>query len=311
MKPGSVLSAAAASGPLLSIVVCTWNRGPLLRRTLESILSTNNSGWAYCELVVVNNNSTDDTASILEEFKNDPRVRAFLAPEPGLSHARNLGVAKAHAPWILFLDDDVEVEPDFFVRYATNLTAHSDYGFFGGPIIPHFSGPEKRWTRSVLASHWWIYSCLDFGPPSRTFSPAQSPFGANFCVRRDLLTRFPFSPDRGYRHGQLIPGEETALVSLLHAESVKGMWLADCPVRHCLPDERNSLRYLIRRAFGQGVANGRNAKLQGTSTRWALRGLLESALLAVTSAVIGQPQAVSHLLDAAMHWGTLYPDGQH
>jgi hypothetical protein len=310
MKPGSVLSAAAASGPLLSIVVCTWNRGPLLRRTLESILSTNNAGWTCCELLVVNNNSTDDTASILEEFKIDPRVRVFFAPEPGLSHARNLGVAKAQAPWILFLDDDVEVDSDFFIQYATNITVHADHGFFGGPIIPHFSGPHKRWTRSVLASHGWIYSCIDLGPVSNTFTTVQSPFGANFCVRKDLLTRFPFSPDRGYRHGQLIPGEETALVSLLHAVSVKGMWLADCPVRHCLPEERNSLRYLVRRALGQGIANGLNARMQGASTRWALRGLLQSVLLAAVSALMGKPDAVSHLLEAAVLLGTLYPDIQ-
>jgi hypothetical protein len=258
----------------------------------------------------VNNNSTDDTASILEEFRDDTRLSAYLAPEPGLSHARNLGVAKARAPWILFLDDDVEVDPEFFVRYTTNLTVHGDHGFFGGPIIPHFSGPEKRWTQSVLASHWWIYSCIDLGPLSRAFTPAQSPFGANFCVRKDLLTQFPFSPDRGYRHGQLIPGEETALVSQLHAENVKGMWLADCPVRHCLPEERNTLRYLVRRAFGQGVANGLNAGIQGLSTRWALRGLPKSLLLAATSALMGRPDAVSHLLEAAVLWGTLFPDSR-
>lgn len=298
------LLAAHGTSPALSVVICTWNRAERLRATLRSIFSTDSSALARCEIIVIDNGSTDTTSEVARAFGEGGLVYEIEA-EPGLSNARNCGVRRASAPWLLFLDDDVEVGWDFFSRYLAHTTSTADAAFFGGPVVPAFDGPERSWTRFVLESHSWVYSCLDLGGAKRPFGDNQLPFGANFCVRRDLLSTRTFSPKLGYKRGVLTPGEETALLTELRADGAVGWWLSDCPVRHCLPEERNRLSYLVRRAFGQGRLIGMAQRSSGASVRWAVKAAIPELLRFLWKLPWRPAAAVSSLLQLAMLTGVL------
>lgn len=288
----------------LSVVICTWNRGDRLDKTLRSLLASEPPSLAEVELLVVDNASTDNTKIVVERFAT-AGVRYAFEGSAGLSHARNLGVRLSRSQWILFLDDDVEIESDFFSRYLEEIRRNTDYGFFGGPITPHFEGPRRSWTPYVMESHGWVYSCLELGAPSREFGPHQVPFGANLCVRRQLLLQVPFSPDFGYRHGALIPGEETAVINQLRETGVRGKWLYDCAVRHCLPESRNKLMYLLRRAYGQGCSSGSLLLGAGASRRWVYKALATQLLAMPKALFFEPPSAMSALIEMAFLLGIL------
>jgi glycosyltransferase involved in cell wall biosynthesis len=92
----------------LSVVICTYNRSSLLVRALESLEFQEPADLAY-EVLVVDNNSSDDTRNVAQHFveKRPPRFRYIFEPKQGLSYARNAGIANARAEDIAFTDDDV------------------------------------------------------------------------------------------------------------------------------------------------------------------------------------------------------------
>ena len=89
----------------ISVVVCTYNRAQLLSACLESICS---NLLPDCQLLVIDNGSTDNTKQVVEGFRWPTYV-----PEsrPGHSSARNAGVAASTGDLIVFTDDDVVVDP--------------------------------------------------------------------------------------------------------------------------------------------------------------------------------------------------------
>jgi glycosyltransferase involved in cell wall biosynthesis len=235
-------------------------------------------------------------------------IRLLREPVPGLSVARNTGVSAINGNWTLFLDDDVLLPPSFLIRYANAMRTLKDFGFLAGAVIPAFDTPLRPWVAEVLRSHPWCFSALDLGGGTRALADDQFPFGANMAIRSDLARRFPFEPSLGFKHGSLVPGEETALFKAIVSSGEKGAWVADVPVRHRLPAVRATLPYLLRRAYGQGRAEGAVARATGVSSRWVLReaatstGMIVGALAmspkSVGARVVTWMRGVGHLVGA-------------
>lgn len=104
----------AAAPPLISVILNTYNRAPLLPRAVESVLAQTHYDF---ELVVADDGSTDCTPALVAEF-SDRRVRYVRQDNTGLSAARNLGVASSSGRYVTFLDDDDEVLPGWLEAFA-------------------------------------------------------------------------------------------------------------------------------------------------------------------------------------------------
>jgi GT2 family glycosyltransferase len=108
--------------PRVSAVVVTHNRATVLRRCLESL--ERSEGRETFQIIVVDNGSTDGTAQLEADF---PNMRFFRLPKNfGLTKAMNIGWRAAEADYVLFLHDDVEIDPQAVVRLAEVLDAQSD-----------------------------------------------------------------------------------------------------------------------------------------------------------------------------------------
>ena len=88
----------------VSVIIPTYNRGHLIARTIDCVLQQT---YPHCHVVLVDDGSTDSTASVVSQrYGNEPRVRYFRQENRGVSAARNRALAEAKGDYIAFLDSD-------------------------------------------------------------------------------------------------------------------------------------------------------------------------------------------------------------
>jgi len=143
--------------PVVSIVLPTYNRLPLLRETVASVLSQTLNDW---ELIVVDDGSTDDTVAWLESLDDARLVIVQEAHTGNRSRLRNLGVARSGAPWIAFLDSDDLWLPDKLATQLDRLSAHPNCRWSctgvrfidgeGNPIAQRAGAPYRAQSGWIL-----------------------------------------------------------------------------------------------------------------------------------------------------------------
>jgi glucosyl-dolichyl phosphate glucuronosyltransferase len=170
----------------LSIILPTFNRVDPLRHAIAALLYQTAPGNAY-EVIVVDNNSTDGTAQLLESIV-DSRVRCLRERRQGISYARNAGIAAARGDIIAFTDDDVEAAPDWVETIVTALDARPDVAGVGGRVLPVWHARCPEW---LTRAHWGPLALQDHGDDERTFD-REAPvglIGANLALRAAVFHR--------------------------------------------------------------------------------------------------------------------------
>jgi glycosyltransferase involved in cell wall biosynthesis len=115
-------------------------------------LTTNRNKSDDCEILVIDNNSTDDTANIISKLsKQFDHITYISEQKQGLSQARNAAINYAKSPWILFLDDDGLSAPDM-IKQALKHINHSSYICIGGVYEPLYLEPKPKWIHSSFES---------------------------------------------------------------------------------------------------------------------------------------------------------------
>ena len=172
----------------LSVVVSTYNRADRLPSALDALLAQ--SGGIPYEIIVIDNNSTDDTAAVVLQIARNSsgRVRYAFEPRQGLSHGRNAGIALARAPIIAFTDDDVRVTPDWILQLKRAFDEHPDAGYVGGRVLPHWLSPAPRW---LTTAHWSPLALQDYGPEMLVSGRERAVclVGANLAFRKQVFER--------------------------------------------------------------------------------------------------------------------------
>lgn len=103
----------------ISVVIPTFNRAPLLRRTVPALLGQTGDNFTY-EVIFVSNGSTDETEAVLTEAAaaNPSKLRYYrIEPTGGPSAPRNFGIRAARGEFVVILDDDVLPDPDLVSRH--------------------------------------------------------------------------------------------------------------------------------------------------------------------------------------------------
>lgn len=133
--------------PDISVVIPAWNEADNIFRTL-SALSANQTNYKV-EIVVINNNSTDNTQQVLDEIG----VRSYLEPKQGTPHARQLGLEKARGKYHLCADSDTFYPPRWMEAMVAPMV--KDTGIVGVYGRYSFIPPEGQ-NRFGL----WFYELL-------------------------------------------------------------------------------------------------------------------------------------------------------
>jgi glycosyltransferase involved in cell wall biosynthesis len=295
----------------LTVAICTWNRAELLRRTLEQLRHLESPPGTSWELIVVNNNCTDDTDAAIDEFcPHLPLLRVFEA-KPGLSCARNAAVRAASGSFILWTDDDVFVMPRWLKAYADSLRRHPDGAIFGGPIEPWFDGTPPKWLERGFQVVESAYAARRVGREETPITPDSLPFGANMVVRRELQVRHLFDTDLGRAPGKMLGCEDLKVLGNILAEGGTGWWVPDAHVRHFIPRPRQNLRYLLRNWHGNGLSMARLHPAAGRlsilgNPAWLWQDATVNTILSLVGLVAHKPDRwLGHMQKAAVAWGRL------
>jgi len=110
----------------ISIIIPSFNRASILKRTLESISSQTSDDW---ECIVVDDHSVDDTKSVVKSFCEKSSKFSYYLNErkKGAQGARNTGLGHAKYDWVIFFDSDNIMHPDFVETMISCISKCKDY----------------------------------------------------------------------------------------------------------------------------------------------------------------------------------------
>lgn len=231
--------------PRVTVAVITYNRSRFLRETLQSMTRQDAPAGSW-ELLVVDNNSTDDTAAVVESFAGaQPAPRRILELAQGLDHGRNRAIAEARGEVLVLADDDILVEKDWLTRLVAPFESDSSrsIGVVGGEVVPVFPDGLPRWLEGA---HGPLGYRTDAGP----LGPRQTPMGANFAFPRWVFEKLGTFDTRLDRQGaSLFGGGDSEMIRRVRAAGL-GVWFVPAArVLHQMPRSRLTFRYATRHAF--------------------------------------------------------------
>lgn len=238
--------------PVLSIVVCTYNRDVYIENTLEHLIQQD-IDKDLIEILIINNNSTDKTEHIcldfIEQHLQEP-IYYFLETQQGHSYSRNRGIMESRGELVAFIDDDAFVEKSFSQHIIYFFKENPQVKVIGGKIIPVYETKEPSWMSPFLLP---LVSALDMGDEVKPFTGRKFPIGANVTFRKNVFDRYGFFNVALGRKGiGLAGGDEKELVLRLKADTAPIYYVPSVVVRHIIPDKRLSKAYIKGLAIGVG-----------------------------------------------------------
>lgn len=283
-----------AAGPALavSVVVPTRNRAERVARLLDSLARVDAS-QVPCEIIVVDNGSTDDTAVVVRRAASAAPVplRYVYEPEPGLHVCRHRGAREARGEVLAYLDDDTQVRREWLRGAEPLLQGRADAVVCR--ILPEWEAPVPLWLMDLVETGvYGPLTLLDLGREQREVD-ATLVWGAGFFIRRSLVFEL-----RGF-HPDSMPAEllrfrgdgETGLMMKFAAAGHRAWYDPSSVVEHAVSAERMTHSYLRERFYRQGISDSFTALRAAPSWRGELGSAAEpvGSLLPMDKA---QPKAV-------------------
>jgi glucosyl-dolichyl phosphate glucuronosyltransferase len=236
-----------------SVLIATYNRASVLADTLDS-LSRLHPGAPW-EVIVIDNNSPDNTRAVVEAA-----IPSFAVPlryaferEQGRSAALNCGFRLAKGEILVTTDDDVRVEPDWLNRIEAGLESQRcDY--VGGRVLPLWGGEPPRWLPKTNGQLWAVIALLDYGTAPIQFGK-RMPLGVNMAIRKSAIDRVGgFDRRIGRKAGTLLGQEVREWCLRAHAAGLTGFYIPDLVVQHLIPADRLTKRYFRRWFYWRGIS---------------------------------------------------------
>lgn len=223
--------------PLVSIVVCTHNRAEMLRGALASLTSIEIGPDFACELVVIDNNSSDATPQVFDEVA--PRfpfpARRVFESHPGVVFARNRGVAESRGEWIAFFDDDELADPGW-LRELLAMAHEKQVRCVGGGVILTFPDGLDRELSPV--SRMLLGETVGMDAPRR-FDHRVTPTCGNLLLHRSVFDEVGlFDPAYNRR------GEDTDLFLRIYHRGIEAWFNPAALTHHVTPPNRLTDEYL-------------------------------------------------------------------
>ncbi len=232
----------------ISVIICTYNRDKHIGRALKSLVNQDFDRRDY-EIIVVDNNSTDQTADIIHNFKKShPDFNITIAREEkqGLSYARNKGLELAKGKYVSYIDDDGIAREDYIKQIKAYTLKYPDDVAFGGKVLPIYEkGQAPAWMSPYIER---IISVVDLGDKVKILNKTY-PVGCNMFFKKSL-----FNQIGGFNTALKLRSDDKYIFLKIRAAGFRILYLPEVVVWHFIDDFRNSLSYVKKISFLNGQA---------------------------------------------------------
>lgn len=237
----------------IAAVVSTYNRSELLCAALDSLLAQSSHDVRY-QVIVVDNNSNDQTRDVVEGYRarGHQNLTYIFEPRQGVSYARNTGIAHARAPLIAFVDDDVRVSDKWIATIKREFDSHPEIDCIGGKVLPQFRTPAPRW---LTRDQWMPLGLQDYGDEPLSIN-AENPLclvSANLAFRLTVFAETgPFALHLQRVKDSIGSIEDAELLERCWRSGRHCMYVPDLTVTTDVPFERMTKSYHRRWHTGHG-----------------------------------------------------------
>jgi glycosyltransferase involved in cell wall biosynthesis len=230
----------------VSVVMCTYNRGPSLLQALNSVAAQTLAPSVEWEIIVVDNNSNDNTREIVAACgeRNAGRIRYVFESQQGLSRARNTGIREARGQIVVFVDDDVIARPGWLHK-LTSPMIEGEYAACGGRIAAPCDFRPPAWfsvggETDLLGA---LLPVFDLG--AHACDMTRPPYGANMAFRKAMFEKYGlFRVDLGRCGNAYLMGEDVEFGNRLLAAGERLRYVPDAVVEHPVSEQRLSKKFL-------------------------------------------------------------------
>lgn len=223
----------------ISIIIATWNNSRRLSITLETFSHCHIPTELSWEIILVNNNCTDNTDEIVAQFQDRLPIKYIKEPRQGVSIARNSAIKNASGELILFTDDDVKVPANWISAYWKAFKEKPNNYFLGGSVESEFE--TKKPPQALLVISTPDVKGLNFGNEDRILNKKEYFIGANWAVPAAALKHVGnYDENLGLnpKSGRVKVGEESELMDRLRQAGYILYYLPTVTVKHLVPEAK-------------------------------------------------------------------------
>lgn len=225
---------------ILDIIICTYNRADLLDSSLKS-LELNKTEKDSFNIIVVDNNSIDNTKSVVESYVGRLNIKYIFEEKQGLSYARNRGASESNSSYVAFLDDDILIDVNW-LNMVLNVCREKKYDIFGGKIIPFYKEEKPVWFKDQYATYEPANSSRELNKDE--FLP-----GSNMIFKRAVFKKIGYFDELiGMKGGKVALGEDTKIQVIAEKSGIKRRYFNNLVIYHYSPINKMNIAYITKRA---------------------------------------------------------------
>jgi succinoglycan biosynthesis protein ExoM len=230
--------------PHICVCVCTFKRGALLERLLESLQNQRTEGRFSFSVVLVDNDAAESARTLVADFaaRSVVPILYYVEPRRGIALARNQAVARAQGDFLAFIDDDEFPSPNWLLLLFTAIQTRRVDGVLG-PVFPHFDEPPPDWV-----TKGGFYDRPSY--PTGTIIHWRQGRTGNVLLRMKVFEgqTQPFNP-------AFVTAEDQDFFRRMIAGGRRFMWCHEAAAYEVVPPVRWSRSFVLRRALQRGKAS--------------------------------------------------------
>jgi glucosyl-dolichyl phosphate glucuronosyltransferase len=248
--------------PIFAVIICTRNHDHILPLTIDAIARQIR---LYCrtdvELIVVDNNSTDNTKSVIQAIIQKNRIQRnakyCFEPTNGISYARNTGIANARSPVISFIDDDTVVDDNWLLNALYLIKKYRSADVITGKLRLNKTIFRHKEIKIIKkCDTLWSLGYIDFGPKPHRISNEYLIMINNTIVRKSVFRRIGYFDTQFGTDVNTLPvfgGEDIDLFMRIMQAGMFIMYDPMLTALHNIQREKFTRHHLIQRYWMNGI----------------------------------------------------------
>lgn len=239
----------------ITLIVATYNGQDTLPVSLASLDKVLLPANIQLNAIFVDNDSNDNTLHLLQNFSPSFQYNVLKQPKKGKNAALNTIFEHKSllGEYLIFSDDDVIFEPNFFIEYTRAFDLFHNCSVFGGAVLPHWeTPPSKALLNGIDEVVAFAITPLERGYTTGEIAPEKL-HGPNMAIKTEVFeTGIRFNEHIGPNGGNYMMGSETELLLRLRNEGYRATFISDASVKHIIHSYQLSTKWLRGRAYKAG-----------------------------------------------------------